>query len=157
MQCTLSSRTELKKPSNTQMRRIGAYSKITPKQFGRPYCFHRCKLPVIFYLYRLSVAQKNQRKTIRRKVGDAAWIRPDGGFAVRPCRLIDCSEAGAKIALLASEKLSNVFYLLLSRNASPGRRAKIKWRKGGPCHVRFAPNSGPSPSDWTRVLSPRSD
>lgn len=83
------------------------------------------------------MAPKNNRKKTRRKVGEAAWIRPDGGFAVRSCRLIDYSETGAKIALQPSEKLSSTFYLLLSRNASPGRRARIKWRKGDEIGAEF--------------------
>jgi hypothetical protein len=83
------------------------------------------------------VAQKINRKAIRRKIGETAWIRPEGGFAVRPCRLIDYSETGAKIALPPSERLSSTFYLLISRNASPGRRARIKWRKGDEIGVEF--------------------
>lgn len=83
------------------------------------------------------MAQNNNRKATRRKIGDAAWIRPDGGFAVRPCRLIDYSDTGAKIALQPSEKLSSIFYLLMSRNTSLGRRARLKWRKDDEIGAEF--------------------
>jgi hypothetical protein len=68
---------------------------------------------------------KELRKADRRKVGIKAWIRLDGGFAVRPCNLADLSDTGVQITIPAAEVVPGIFTLLMSRNASSGRRARI--------------------------------
>jgi hypothetical protein len=80
---------------------------------------------------------KELRKAYRRKVGLKAWIRLDGGFAVRPCSVADLSDTGVQIAIPATEAVPGIFTLLMSRNASSGRRARVKWRRGSNIGAEF--------------------
>lgn len=66
----------------------------------------------------------------RRKLGVKAWIRLDGGFATRPCTIIDLSDTGVQIVVDAAESVPNNFVLLMSQDARTGRRAHVKWRRG---------------------------
>jgi hypothetical protein len=74
--------------------------------------------------------RKESRKTPREKIGSKAWIRLDSGFSVRPCRLIDLSSTGIRITVDAARDVAPRFSLLLSRDNPPGRRCRVKWRKG---------------------------
>jgi hypothetical protein len=80
---------------------------------------------------------KNNRKANRKEFGVNAWIRLDGGFALRPCKLIDYSDTGVRISIDATEKLSGEFTFLMSRDAGRGRRARIKWRRGSQIGAEF--------------------
>ena len=73
---------------------------------------------------------KDKRKTPRKKSGTKAWIRLDGGFALRPCTLIDHSDAGVCVSVEAPEKISSVFTFLMSRDAVAVRRVRVIWRRG---------------------------
>jgi hypothetical protein len=73
---------------------------------------------------------KELRRSYRQKVGVKAWIRLDGGFAVRPCNVVDLSDTGVQITIPATEAVPGIFTLLMARNASSGRRARVKWRRG---------------------------
>ena len=77
---------------------------------------------------------KEQRKSTRRSINTRAWIRDDGGFAVRPCSVIDISDTGARLSIEGDIPVS--FALLLSRD-SKGRKARIKWRRGNKVGVIF--------------------
>jgi hypothetical protein len=73
----------------------------------------------------------------RRKLGVKAWIRLDGGFATRPCTILDLSETGVQIAVEAAESVPNNFVLLMSQDARTGRRAQVKWRSGSKIGAEF--------------------
>jgi hypothetical protein len=77
---------------------------------------------------------KEQRKATRRSINTRAWIRIDGGFAVRPCSVIDLSETGARLSVEGD--IPGSFALLLSRD-SKGRNARVKWRRGGQIGIVF--------------------
>ena len=77
---------------------------------------------------------KEQRKSTRRSINTRAWIRVDGGFAVRPCSVIDISDTGARLSIEGD--IPGSFALLLSRD-SKGRNARIKWRRGDKVGVVF--------------------
>lgn len=79
---------------------------------------------------------KDQRKATRRKSDASGFIRPDGGFAVRPCTVVDLSDSGVKIALDQAQSVPNVFTFLTSRNGA-GRRARVKWRNGSQLGAEF--------------------
>ena len=79
---------------------------------------------------------KVTRKSIRRPVTEQAYVRLDGGFAVRPCVVLDRSETGIKIAIAAAKSVPDVFTFLASRN-SPGRRATVKWRETSQLGAEF--------------------
>lgn len=80
---------------------------------------------------------RDQRKAGRWKSGERAWIRLDGGFAVRPCRVIDLSDTGVQISVSAALVVSNTFTFLVSRDAGTGRRARVKWRSGSRIGAEF--------------------
>jgi hypothetical protein len=80
---------------------------------------------------------KDKRRVARKNSSAKAWIRLDGGFALRQCNLIDHSDAGVCISVEAPEKVSNVFTLLISRDSTMGRRVRIKWRRGTQIGAEF--------------------
>jgi hypothetical protein len=73
----------------------------------------------------------------RRKLGEKAWIRLDGGFAMRSCTIVDLSDVGVKIDVEAAESVPTNFTLLMSQDAPTGRRARIKWRRGSKIGAEF--------------------
>ena len=81
--------------------------------------------------------QKEQRKASRRKVGAKAWIGLDGGFAKRPCNVVDLSDTGVQIIIDAAATISGEFTFWTSRDAGLGRRARIKWRRGSQIGAEF--------------------
>jgi hypothetical protein len=80
---------------------------------------------------------KEHRIASRRKVGAKAWIGLDGGFAVRPCKMVDLSDTGVQIAVHATETVPSIFTFLMSRDAGLGRRARVKWRRGSQIGAEF--------------------
>jgi hypothetical protein len=81
--------------------------------------------------------QRDARKTARAPVGSKAWIRFDDGFSVRECRLVDMSGGGIRILVNAPTDVAPQFSLLLARDASPGRRCRVKWRRGKEIGAEF--------------------
>ena len=51
---------------------------------------------------------KDHRRAFRKKVGSQAWIRL-GGFAVRPCIVVDLSDTGVQITVGKTEMVSKTF------------------------------------------------
>ena len=80
--------------------------------------------------------RKDFRKA-RAAIGTKAWIRFDDGFSVRACRLIDLSSTGVRIMVDAPRDVADRFSLLLSRDAAPGRRCRVKWRNGSEIGAEF--------------------
>ena len=74
--------------------------------------------------------RKDSRKAVRSPVGKKVWIRFDDGFSVRECRLVDASRGGIRIHVRAPFDVATQFSLLMTRDASPGRRCQVKWRHG---------------------------
>lgn len=81
--------------------------------------------------------RKDSRKTPRRSLGTRAWIRFDDGFSVRPCRVVDVSENGVRIEVETPRDVASRFSLLMSRDAVPGRRCQVKWRRGSLIGAEF--------------------
>ena len=80
---------------------------------------------------------RDQQNESRERVGTKAWIRFDGGFSVRPCTLIDYSNSGARLVVDEPHAVAAQFSLLLRREASPGRRCRVKWRQGREIGAEF--------------------
>jgi hypothetical protein len=80
---------------------------------------------------------KDFRKAVRSPVGRKVWIRFDDGFSVRECRLVDASNGGVRIQVRAPYDVATQFSLLMTRDASPGRRCRIKWRRGREIGAEF--------------------
>jgi hypothetical protein len=85
--------------------------------------------------------EKNKRNATRRHDGANAWICLDGGFALRACYLIDYSETGVRIEVDASDVVPSVFNFMKTRGSRPGRRARIKWRRGTQIGAEFIANN----------------
>jgi hypothetical protein len=81
--------------------------------------------------------RKELRKALRSPVGSKVWIRFDDGFSVRECRLVDMSSSGIRIQVVAPYDVAMQFSLLMTRDASPGRRCRIKWRRGREIGAEF--------------------
>ena len=74
---------------------------------------------------------QNRRGNGRRDVNRQAWISLNGGFAVRPCTVIDISETGVRLAVTSPQTVPGAFTLRMSRNTgSTGKAARVKWRQG---------------------------
>ena len=84
----------------------------------------------------------NSRKDRRGDLGTKAWIRLDGGFSVRACRLVDLSNSGVRILVDAPHDVADRFSLLLTRGAAPGRRCRVKWRNGPEIGAEFVGAKG---------------
>ena len=71
--------------------------------------------------------------------------RPDGHgldaaraeAVARACRLIEWSSSGIRIMVDAPRDVADRFSLLLSRDAAPGRRCRVKWRSGSEIGAEF--------------------
>ena len=86
--------------------------------------------------------RKGFRKGLIEDIGSKVWIRLDDGFSVRACRLIDLSSSGVRIMVDAPHDVAQRFSLLLTRNAVPGRRCRVKWRKGSEIGADFVGAKG---------------
>jgi hypothetical protein len=88
------------------------------------------------YSYSTPRKSKDPRAAQRKKLGTTAWIRPDGGFSVRPCTIVDLSDTGVKILIDSPHTVSEQFSLLLSREGH-GRQCRVKWRRGSQIGAKF--------------------
>ena len=79
---------------------------------------------------------KDPRAAHRKKLGAKAWIRPDGGFSVQACTIVDLSDTGVKIAIDAPHTVSEHFSLLLTREGR-ARKCRVKWRRGAQIGAMF--------------------
>ena len=78
----------------------------------------------------------NKRRAARRKSGATAWLRLDGGFAMRPCQVLDVSDTGVRIAVDPSLRVPAEFVLVLAQGGQ-GRRLHIKWRNAKQIGAQF--------------------
>jgi hypothetical protein len=79
---------------------------------------------------------RNKRRASRVKSGAGAWLRLDGGFAMRPCQLLDVSDTGVRIAVDPALRVPNDFVIVLSQGGQ-GRRAHVKWRNATQIGAQF--------------------
>jgi hypothetical protein len=80
---------------------------------------------------------KDARRSPRRRAGSKAWIRADGGFSVRPCKIADLSATGVRLVLDTPQAVSGQFNLLFTRDAGLGRRCRVRWRRGTQLGAEF--------------------
>ena len=64
------------------------------------------------------------KREARKSVRQSGWITLDGGFAARPCTVLDLSSAGAKITVDDPEAVPAKVRLALSRDTRTGRPAR---------------------------------
>jgi len=72
-------------------------------------------------------AQRNQQ----------AWLIADNGFALRPCKVTDLSDSGARLDVDEGERLPKFFRLIFSRTTRAGPRCEMRWRRGRSVGVKF--------------------
>ena len=79
-----------------------------------------------------------KKRDVRRSVQQAGWITLEGGFAARPCTVLDLSVTGAKITLDDPNSVTaSRIRLAFTRDARTGRACEVVWRRGKTLGVRF--------------------
>jgi hypothetical protein len=77
-----------------------------------------------------------QKREARKSVRQSGWITLDGGFAARPCTVLDLSSTGAKITVDDPQAVTKA-RLAFSRDARAGRICQVVWRRGKTLGVKF--------------------
>jgi hypothetical protein len=72
----------------------------------------------------------------RRRVEKEAWLALDRSFALRPCKVIDMSDEGARL-YVDDDRLPKHFNLTFSRSSRDGKRCEMRWRRGHSVGVKF--------------------
>lgn len=80
---------------------------------------------------------KDRRKTKRRAMGSQGWVRLEGSFGIRSCKVIETSNTGVRISLDRSDGTIDEFTLMANRADHAGRRAKVRWRRGQQVGAEF--------------------
>jgi hypothetical protein len=84
----------------------------------------------------LGVDRNDKRQAPRRVVNAPAWIRLDGGFATKECKIVDVSTVGIRLSLPFSAKIPATFTLLFSKHAQ-GHRVRTVWRRANEIGATF--------------------
>jgi hypothetical protein len=77
------------------------------------------------------------KRETRKSVSQSGWITLDGGFAARPCTVLDLSSAGAKITIDDPNAVTAKVRLAFSRDARTGRTCQVVWRRGTTLGIKF--------------------
>jgi hypothetical protein len=81
---------------------------------------------------------KQQRKRETRKsVQQSGWIVLEGGFAARPCTVVDLSDNGAKIRVDDPSSVNSKLKLSFSRDGRKGQTCEVVWRRGQTLGLKF--------------------
>ena len=80
--------------------------------------------------------QPRKRET-RKSVQHAAWIVLEGGFAARPCTVLDLSDNGAKIRTDDPRSVNSKLKLSFSRDGRKGQSCEVAWRRGQTMGLKF--------------------
>ncbi|HEY0329205.1 MAG TPA: PilZ domain-containing protein [Rhodopseudomonas sp.] len=78
-----------------------------------------------------------KKRDSRKAVQQTGWITLEGGFAARPCVVLDLSASGAKITLESPQALNSKLRLAFSRDARHGRDCEVVWRRGSTLGLKF--------------------
>ena len=78
-----------------------------------------------------------KKREVRKSVHQSGWITLDGGFAARPCTVLDLSSDGAKITIDDPNSLPAKLRLAFSRDARNGHSCQVVWRRGKTLGVKF--------------------
>ena len=77
------------------------------------------------------------KREARKSVRQSGWITLDGGFAARPCTVLDLSSAGAKITIDDPNTVTAKVRLAFSRDARTGRTCQVVWRRAKTLGIKF--------------------
>lgn len=82
------------------------------------------------------IGRQERRQTPRRSPNTPGWIRLDGGFGLKECKIVDVSISGVRISLPFAGKLPETFTLLLTKHAQ-GHRVRTIWRRDNQIGAKF--------------------
>ncbi|MGE3148501.1 MAG: PilZ domain-containing protein [Pseudorhodoplanes sp.] len=80
---------------------------------------------------------QEDRRSARNARRHKAWLRLDGGFAIRPCEIVDLSRAGVQVVVDNPAIVGQTFTLLMSRESRHGHACRVKWREGSRIGAAF--------------------
>lgn len=79
----------------------------------------------------------DNKVAVRRKAATKAWIRLDEGFSIKPCEIAGVSGTGVRLIVEEPHTVADYFILLMTRDAGPGRRCRIRRRRGSEIVAEF--------------------
>ncbi len=83
------------------------------------------------------LAKQHKKRELRKSVQQSAWIVLEGGFAARPCTVIDLSASGAKIRVDDANSINSKLRLSFSRDGRKGQSCEVAWRRGNTLGLKF--------------------
>lgn len=83
------------------------------------------------------MAKDRNKREARKSVRQNGWITLDGGFAARPCEVLDLSSSGAKLTVVEAVSLGPKLRLGFSRDVQTARHCEVVWRRGTTVGVKF--------------------
>jgi hypothetical protein len=85
--------------------------------------------------------RENRRAATRHRYdGSDTWIGLEGSLK-RPCQILDISRTGVRLKVANAHSLPSTFTLILSKNSSGRRGARLIWRNGNEVGAEFLVNS----------------
>jgi len=84
----------------------------------------------------MGIFKRESRKT-RYKTQLGAWLTLDGGFAKRPCTILDLSATGARITVENGNKLGSRIALALTKDVRNLTPCRLVWQRGNEIGVEF--------------------
>ena len=82
-------------------------------------------------------ARPHKKRESRKSVQQSAWIVLEGGFAARPCTVVDLSDSGAKIRVVDPTSVNSKLKLSFSRDGRKGQSCEVVWRRGQTLGLKF--------------------
>jgi hypothetical protein len=80
---------------------------------------------------------KRESRKARHRSFAAAWLTLDGGFAKRPCTVVDISTTGARLAVENGSKLGSKIALALTMDVRKLTPCRLVWQRGNEIGVEF--------------------
>jgi PilZ domain-containing protein len=80
--------------------------------------------------------RQDRRRSPRRNLNTAGWIRLDGSFAIRECKIVDVSTSGVRLSIPFAGKIPETFTVLFSKGAQ-GHRVRVIWRRANQIGAKF--------------------
>jgi hypothetical protein len=80
--------------------------------------------------------RQERRQAPRRNVNTTGWIRLDGSFATRECKVVNVSTAGVRLVIPPGDKMPDRFTLLFSKRGQ-GHQVRVIWRRANQIGAKF--------------------
>ena len=78
-----------------------------------------------------------RKREARKSVHQSGWITLDGGFAARPCTVLDLSPPAQRSRWTIPSAVPAKVRLAFSRDARTGRTCEVVWRRAKSLGVKF--------------------